>query len=148
MIEPPHGTLLWSAIEAFSDTWPPDNEETAQELARQIREFLKTADTGRASIHNVEGRIQGSWKDPAGDTMADKLAGTTNSWGRVAELLGAQAGLVEGYAAKLIRVKTAIRDTVVSREPEFEALASSNVQQAAELAAALALEFKSMIDSA
>ncbi|GIG55887.1 hypothetical protein Lfu02_02590 [Longispora fulva] len=113
---------LWRAVRAVYDSWPPDSEDVAAQLATDLGRLRTQAGEGRDGVRRLVRAVNGSWLDAAGDDMAAGLTRNGERWNTVCQLAEHQATLAGRYAQRLADVKTTITAGIAGNDRLYQLL--------------------------
>lgn len=111
-------TQLWSVVKGFYDSWPPDNEDIAQELGTALKSFAKVAADGSQKLINNAGTLRTTWRDEAGGVLAGKIGTNATQWTTVNNDAALLAEIADSYANVIITAKRFIIE-VIARNDEW-----------------------------
>lgn len=142
---PEPSTPLWSAVRARYDSWPPDNEDIAGELAWELRDLHDTTSTGSERLRNNANVTRDHWRDEAGGVLSEKVAENAADWANSGSAAQQLASVAERYAADLTAVKQAIVATIGTNEREYELLLLNEPTMAGQFANEIADYLQNLI---
>ncbi|EME50466.1 hypothetical protein [Amycolatopsis decaplanina] len=138
-------SILWSAVKALYDSWPPDNEDNATLLSQRLRDLARNADDSGNRLHGNANAVRDAWLDEAGGVFADKIDANGADWSHCGADAARLAGIAERYAAELTRVKQTIIRVITQNEVRYDELRRHSPALAVQFAAAIAAYLRDLV---
>lgn len=114
--------LLWAAVKAINDPWPPDDESVAWTVSVAWRQGADVMAWSAADAADAGAAVQTAWPDLAGSAFDGRLGQFGQAMGQARDRAMTLARQGEVYAGELESAKTAIRDTIAVNEANFRRL--------------------------
>jgi hypothetical protein len=103
----------------YYDSWPPDNEDNARELADALTDLGNVAHNANADLDGTARTVSDVWHDEAGGVLATKLTDNSRSWAGIDTSARKLAGTAGDYAMELVDAKHIIIDVIARNEAEY-----------------------------
>lgn len=113
---------LWTAVKAVHDSWPPDDEVDASDVAAAWRRGGDTVVQDASDTARAGGVAQAAWRDPAGADFHGRVGDFAAGASRLHQQMGSLAARGEHYGRELTSAKNTITTTVARNENTYALL--------------------------
>lgn len=110
---------LWTAVKAVHDSWPPDDETVAANLATAWRRGGDLVNKGAGDASRVGGELRTHWYDNAGTAFSGRIDEVAAATAQVAGRMLTFEARGRHYADQLTAAKTSIIDTISANEEMY-----------------------------